>query len=206
MTKEEFEGALDRCCEILTLEARERGFRSSNDFEARVRETLAELTKDDPELKIDFNSPAQAFPDIAMGAYGVEVKYTTANMWRSVANSIQETQRVQGVMSVYIVFGKMGGIPEVRWGEYEESVIHVRTSHVPRFEVEIATDKTRAKPSLFKRMGIRYDDFRRLDMSEKIKYIRKYARQIHPDGRLWWLEKADALAVGWKPSEVLFRA
>ena len=37
-------------------------------------------------------------------------------------------------------------------------------------------------------MGIGYDDFRKLDMSEKMKYIRKYARKIHPDGKLWWLE------------------
>jgi hypothetical protein len=30
-----------------------------------------------------------------------------------------------------------GGKPEVRWGDYEKSVVHVRTSHLPRFEVEL---------------------------------------------------------------------
>jgi len=48
---------------------------------------------------------------------------------------------------------KWGGIPEVKWGDYEKSVIHVRTSHVPRFEVEISADH-----SLFELMGISYDD------------------------------------------------
>ncbi len=123
--------------------------------------------------------------------YGVEVKYTTADTWRSIANSVLETQRVEGVRFIYVVFGKMGGIPEVRWGEYEASVVHVRTSHVPRFEVEIATAPENARVSLFSQMGIHYDDFRKLDMSEKMKYIRAYARKIHPDGRLWWIEEKE---------------
>ena len=93
--------------------------------------------------------------------------------------------------SIYVVFGKMGGIPEVRWGEYEQSVIHVRTSHVPRFEIELPSEKAEVKKSLFSQMGIRYDDFRKLDMQEKMKYIRAYARKIHPDGRLWWVEEKE---------------
>lgn len=188
MTTEKFESLLDQCCEMLTSEACSVGFRSSKHFEDRVREVLSDLSADDTSIEIDFNSPAQAFPDIAMGEYGVEVKYTTADTWRSIANSVLETQRVEGVRYIYVVFGKMGGIPEVRWGEYEASVVHVRTSHVPRFEVEIATAQNTTHESLFKQMGIRYDDFRQLDMSEKMKYIRAYARKIHPDGRLWWIE------------------
>lgn len=191
MTKVEFESLLDRCCNILTEEARSTGFNSSNHFENRVRKVLYDLTEDCDSIEIDFNSPAQAFPDIAMGEYGVEVKYTTSDTWRSIANSVLETQRVEGVKYIYIVFGKMGGLPEVRWGEYESSVIHVRTSHVPRFEVEIATDPNTARESLFQQMGIRYKDFRLLDMSEKMKYIRAYARKIHPDGRLWWIEEKE---------------
>lgn len=188
MTKSEFEDILDRCCEQLTAEARTNGFRTSSQFENRVREVLHDLTADDNSFEIDFNPPAQAFPDIAMGEYGVEVKFTLNDIWRSIANSVLETQRVDEVKHIYIVFGKMGGLPEVRWGEYEESVIHVRTSHVPRFEVELPVDKETAKESLFKQMGIAYDDFRKLDMQDKMRYIRAYARKIHPDGRLWWVE------------------
>lgn len=191
MTIAEFESLLDRCCKILTAEALSAGFHSSRHFENRVREVLSDLTADDTSIQIDFNSPAQAFPDIAMGEYGVEVKYTTADTWRSIANSVLETQRVEGVKYIYVVFGKMGGLPEVRWGEYEASVVHVRTSHVPRFEVEIASDPAAARESLFQQMGIPYENFRQLDMSEKMKYIRAYARKIHPDGRLWWIEEKE---------------
>ena len=105
--------------------------------------------------------------------------------------SVLETQRINEVKHIYIVFGKMGGLPEVRWGEYEQSVIHVRTSHVPRFEVELPSDKAVVKESLFTQMGICYDDFRKLEMQEKMKYIRAYARKIHPDGRLWWVEERE---------------
>ena len=188
MTKNEFEEILNKCCTQLTDEARTTVFKSSAQFENRVREVLADITENDETFQIDFNQHPQAFPDIAMGEYGVEVKFTLNDTWRSIANSVLETQRIDEVKHIYVVFGKMGGVPEVRWGEYEQSVIHVRTSHVPRFEIELPSEKAELKESLFKQMGIRYDDFRKLDMQDKMKYIRAYARKIHPDGRLWWVE------------------
>jgi len=192
MTKENFELILDKCCELLTIEARTIGFKSSAQFENRVREVLDTLTRYDTSCKIDFEPRPQAFPDIAVGEYGVEVKFTLNDTWRSVANSVLETQRIESVKRIYVVFGKMGGVPEVRWGDYEQSVIHVRTSHVPRFEVEIPVTNEQVKQSLFIQMGIKYDDFRKLKMQDKMKYIRAYARKIHPDGRLWWIEENEA--------------
>ena len=190
MTKSEFEDILDRCCSQLTKEVSETRFRTSTQFESRVREVLDKLTSSDITFKIDYNPHPQAFPDIAMGEYGVEVKFTLQDTWRCIANSVLETQRIDEVKHIYIVYGKMGGVPEVRWGEWEESVIHVRTSHVPRFEIEIP-NRTHSRDSLFQQMGIKYDDFRKLQMQEKMKYIRAYARKIHPDGRLWWVEDKD---------------
>ena len=167
------------------------GFKTSQQFENRVREVLQEITFEDKSFEIDFAPHPQAFPDIAMGEFGVEVKFTLNDTWRSVANSVLETQRIDTVKQIYIVFGKMGGLPEVRWGEYEQSVIHVRTSHVPRFEVELPIGKATVKQSLFEEMGIKYDDFRKLQMQDKMKYIRANARKIHPDGRLWWIEDSE---------------
>jgi hypothetical protein len=191
MTKNDFEAILDRGCAMLTDEARTMGFKSSPQFENRVREVLDALTSGDKSFSIDFDPHPQAFPDIAMGEFGVEVKFTLNDTWRSVANSVLETQRIESVKHIYIVFGKMGGVPEVRWGEYEQSVIHVRTSHVPRFEVELPSEKAEIKQSLFAEMGISYDEFRGLPMHEKMKHIRAYARKIHPDGRLWWIEEKE---------------
>lgn len=109
MTPQEFELILDKCCAQLTVEAKSRGFKTANEFENRVREVLSFLTTDDPSFEIDFKPNPQSFPDIAMGEYGVEVKFTLNDTWRSIANSVLETQRIDSVKRIYIVFGKMGG-------------------------------------------------------------------------------------------------
>lgn len=142
MNQEKFEQILDIICAKLTNEANNAIFKTSPQFEHRVREVLQEVLHDDVSVAIDFNPHPQAFPDIAIGNFGVEVKFTTNDTWRSVANSILETNRIESVEKIYLVFGKMGGKPEVRWGDYEQSVIHVRTSHVPRFEVELFASRS----------------------------------------------------------------
>jgi hypothetical protein len=183
MTKEDFERLLDSVTATLRDEARRAPFSTAKQFENRVREVVQDAI-DDPAIQIDFDPHPQAFPDIAVGEFGIEVKFTTNDTWRSVANSVLETNRIDDVKTVYIVFGKMGGEPDVKWGEYEKCVMHVRTSHVPRFEVEIGAPK-----SLFELMGVRYDEFRVSEMHEKMQYIRQYARGRLKEGeRLWWLE------------------
>jgi hypothetical protein len=185
MTQKKFEDALDKVCSTLTIEARSKIFKTSPQFENRVREVLRE-TLHDSSVEIDLAPHPQAFPDIAVGRFGSEVKFTLDDTWRSVANSVLETSRVESVERVYLVFGKMGGVPEVRWGEYGECVMHVRTSHVPRFEVEMSSNR-----SLFATMGLDYDKFRLLPMDEKMRHIRSYARsRLRKGERLWWLEDA----------------
>lgn len=183
MTQKKFERILDVSCEILTTEARQSGFTDAAQFEKKVRKILSNQTKSEGIL-IDLNPKAQAFPDVAVGEFGVEVKFTLNDTWRSVANSVLETQRIESVRKIYIVFGKMGGTPEVRWEEYEKCVIHVRTSHVPRFEIELF-----AEPSLFEQMKIPYDEFRKLPMRKKMQHIRAYAKgRLGKGESLWWLD------------------
>ena len=190
MTRTDLENLLTHGCSVLTEEARKIGFKTSPAFERRVRFVLADLLPKDSCFSVDFAPPAQAFPDIALGDYGVEVKFTVDDSWRSVANSVQETQRVDAVKCVYVVFCKMGGAPEVRWRAYADCVVHVRTSHVPRFEIDLEADR-----SLFDLMGVSYDDFRVLPMHEKMRYVREYARgRLKKGERLWWLEDKDSEA------------
>ncbi|MCA1909147.1 MAG: hypothetical protein LDL39_12375 [Magnetospirillum sp.] len=178
---ETFEAALDQITAVLKAEIGKRPLKDAKVFENRVREVAAHVLGAET---IDFDPAAQAFPDIAIGRFGIEVKFTTADSWRSVANSVLETNRVQSVERIYLVFGKMGGTPDVKWAAYDQCVMHVRTSHVPRFEVEIGTDRP-----LFDKMGVTYDEFRAKEMHEKMRHIRDYARGRLRDGeRLWWLE------------------
>ena len=171
-------------CNALTAEVRGgRTYDSATDFEERVRQVLAGMSElsDTP---VDFSPHPHQFPDILLGAYGIEVKFTKGDTWRSVANSIFEGTRDPAVTTIYVVFGKMGGKPEVRWARYDESVIHVRTSHVPRFEIEIGSER-----SLFATMGVTYEDFRKLSTEQRMVHIREYARgRLREGERLWWLE------------------
>lgn len=184
LTKESFEELLSLLCDKLTAECQESGpFRKSPEFENRVRQILQELLSAH-ELQVDFDPHPYGFPDIVLGKFGVEVKFTTNDTWRSVANSVFESHRDQDVEDVYVVFGKMGGTPKVDWDRYDACVIHVRTSHVPRFEIQI-----RPQASLFQKIGVSYQDFCRLPIECRMEHIRKYARgRLKSGERLWWLE------------------
>ncbi len=187
MTNIEFEAILGSVCKNLTDECLIKGIYSkSSDFEFRVREEFQKLLIE-TKIKVDFDPHPYIFPDIVLGEFGVEVKYTANNTWRSIANSVFESTRNNKVKHIYLIFGKMGGTPEVAWGKYDACVIHVRTSHVPRFEVEI-----NPKKSLFSSMGISYENFLGLSLAQKMVHIRKYARGRLKEGeRLWWLEDPD---------------
>jgi len=187
MNEKQFTDLLDSVTKELTKKSISSKFTTSKDFENSVRESIQ--TYLGKSIAIDFDPHPQAFPDIAIQEFGVEVKFTTNDTWRSIANSVLERNRIDTVKKVFIIFGKMGGTPCVKWGEYEKCVMHVRTSHVPRFEVELYP-----KQSLFELMGTTYDEFRSSSMDEKMRHIRKYARARLEDGeRLWWLDDSHTL-------------
>jgi hypothetical protein len=185
MTKKDFEEMLTAVAATLTREVRQKtSLRQPSVFEDRARTLLRELAGKQG-VEVDPEAHAQVFPDIPVGEFGVEVKVNSSDSWRSVANSVFEGTRHENVKHVYVLFGKMGGTPEVRWGRYEESVMHVRTSHVPRFEVEIGTDRP-----LFAKFGLTYDEFCELPDEGKMRLIRGYARGRLKEGEhLWWLEE-----------------
>ena len=74
MTESEFESALSIICEKLKLLSIDKPFISASDFETQVRNVADEVLGPG---KVDFFPPAQAFPDIAIDQYGIEVKFTT---------------------------------------------------------------------------------------------------------------------------------
>jgi len=197
----EFEELLNELCRRLTDECRKgKAFDQSKSFENRVRQVIGTLLRQF-KIPVDFSPHPYGFPDVVLGEFGVEVKFTTNDTWRSVANSVFEGFRCKEVKHIYVVFGKMGGKPEVRWGRYEECVMHVRTSHVPRFEVEIGTTRP-----LFPKLGITYDQFSALSEDERMTYIRTYARdRLKPGEGLWWLETSPekALELQVRPFSVL---
>lgn len=183
MTIDNFEATLSAVTKQLNKHIQEQGvFTSSKQFEHSVRQAL-----ESHGMPVDYEPHPHVFPDIVLGEFGVEVKFTEKNTWRSIANSIFEGMRDASVVRIYLIFGKMGGEPEVRWGKYDDCVMHVRTSHVPRFEVEMT-----AQSSLFSQLGITYEYFSKCSIEEKMKFVREYAKnRLKPGERLWWLEKKE---------------
>lgn len=183
LSRTEFETLLEAAATALRSQAADQPYKASRPFEHAVREAISRAAMG-RGLSIDFDPADQAFPDIVVGRYGVEVKFTVQDTWRCIANSVFEGTRSAAVELVYLVYGKMGGTPDVRWGHYGRCVMHVRTSHVPRFEVQMYPDQ-----SLFDKLGISYEDFAGAPLHEKMKHIREYARgRLRRGERLWWLE------------------
>ena len=191
MTPEEFENVLDKVVDQLTSEVRtDNQYHGPNVFELRVRAVL-ESVAHGLNIKINPTFHVHAFPDIRANGFGVEVKTTNKDSWQSVGNSVFEGMRDASVKLIYVVFGKMGGLPEVRWGRYEEIITHVRISHAPRFVLEM----DRESP-LFKKMDISYESFSELTPTDKMLHIRQYSRgRLKPGERLWWLEDENSLGV-----------
>ena len=195
MTREDFERMLGKAVVQLGDEVRQSAkYHSPSDFEQRVFDVLRNIAAGE---KIDINPTfhPHAFPDIRANGYGIEVKTTAKDSWISVGNSVFEGMRDPSVKQIYVVFGKMGGMPSVQWGRYEDRITHVRISHAPRFVLEMDRDS-----SLFGKMKISYDEFSKLPPDGKMKHVRDYSRGRLKDGeRLWWLEDQDSPG---KPLEV----
>ena len=205
MNQGEFEDCLGDLCLALSMDLQNGSLHVSDSvaFETIVLKYLREALKG-TQLLADKTQHIHAFPDLAANGFGVEVKFTKKDSWLSVGNSVFEGMRDPAVNRVYVVFGKMGGWPEVRWSRYEDCVSHVRISHAPRFVLEMEQGG-----ALFDKMGVSYETFAELPPTEKMEHIRAYSRSRLKEGeRLWWLEDQEEQveeqqAHTW-PAEVTF--
>lgn len=190
MRQHNFERILDRAVEILTDNVKSSELYHSPDaFEKGVQDMLRVAAKD-TGFSVSPTFHENAFPDIRINGFGVEVKYTKKDTWQAVGNSIFEGMRDHEVHAIYIVFGKIGGEPEVRWGRYENCVTHVRVSNSPRFVVEMDSDS----PSLFSNLGFTYDEFCKFDGDKKMQHVRDYSLKSLKKGQsLWWLDQTHTL-------------
>ncbi len=188
MKETEFESLLDVAVEQLRSDIqRYKKYRDSNPFENHVRKVLQDVVKG-TDIVVNPSYHPHVFPDISVNGFGVEVKSNQQDSWQSVANSILETMRDPSVGKIYVIFGKMGGLPDVRWGVYEECVHHVRISHAPRFCLDMGDNVE----SLFSKIKISYENFAKETHRQKMIRVREYARsRLKPGERLWWMENEE---------------
>lgn len=192
MTRLEFERILDRTTQILTENIRSSTlYHSPERFQQGALDML-KVAASDCGVTVSPTWHPHAFPDIKVNGFGVEVKYSKNDTWRAVGNSIFEGMRDTNVHEIYVLFGKVGGNPEVRWCRYEECIAHVRVSNSPRFVLDLSNDHS----MLFQKLPVSYSEFAPLSDDEKMKHVRSYATERLGHGeRLWWLEPSHTLPI-----------
>ncbi len=130
------------------------------------------------------------FPDIqAEHYYGVEVKTTKSNTWKSVGGSIIESTRIEDVTTIYMLFAKLGGdFAEFRLKPYESCLDNISLTHQPRYLIDMELEEKKCS-NIFQKMEIDYNTFRVLDEDKKIQRVRQYFRSITKRGKemAWWI-------------------
>lgn len=161
----------------------------ATDFEVDLKDKMDKAAKGGKfDGKIDLISGFK-FPDIvANNHYGVEVKTTKQDHWKTTGNSILETTRVDNVEKIYMFFAKLIAPPQFRFKRYEDCLYGVAVTHSPRYLVDM--DLFSEDQTIFRKMGLPYEKLR-VD-GNPIKYIKSYYRKnLKPGEDIWWLENAE---------------
>lgn len=140
----------------------------------------------------------QKFPDIiAKKYYGIEVKTTTQNHWKTTGNSVLETTRVENIERIFMLFAKLAKPIAFRCRPYEDVLSDVVVTHSPRYLVDMNLEEGN---TIFDKIKIPYDTLRK--QKNPIKSIVGYYKsKLQPGEALWWMD-ADNNS---KPSNIVIR-
>jgi hypothetical protein len=128
------------------------------------------------------------FPDIIAKKYfGIEVKMTKADKWISTGNSILEMRRRKDVEKIYMFFGKMGGIPDIKYRPYADCLSGIEVTHQPRYSIDM---NLKSGKTIFDNLNIPYEVLRKEKFP--VKKIKNYYRERLKEGEeLWWMDSDD---------------
>lgn len=130
----------------------------------------------------------QKFPDIVVAKrYGIEVKSTKDDKWSMIGGSVAEGTRVEGVETIYILFGKLRKPAEFAARRYEDCLCDIAVTHSPRYKIDMQLMGN----TIFHKMGIPYDEIRKLN--NPIQPVVEYFRStLKPGESLWWINGEEA--------------
>ncbi len=156
-------------------------------FEPVVKDIMDEMAMGTPFQDSIELIGGQKFPDIvAKNYYGVEVKTTKQNHWKTTGNSVFEGTRVEGVERIFMMFAKLASPVEFKCRPYEEVLSEVVVTHSPRYliDMNLASGQT-----VFDKIDVPYDTLRQ--MENPIRPIVEYYRtQLQPGEDLWWMDQS----------------
>jgi len=159
--------------------------KAGNKLEGIVCEAMRHIAKGSQfEGTIELIS-GQRFPDIVANRfYGVEVKSTTQNHWKTTGNSVLESTRVADVERIYMFFGKLAKPVEFRYRPYEECLADIVVTHSPRYLINMNLNDGE---TIFDKLSLPYDTLR--TMENPIRPIVDYYKAQLKDGEeLWWMD------------------
>ena len=172
---------------LLSLDLSKIG--SGDDFEAVLYDVIKAICLEKglkEEEKEDFyRTGKQTFPDIIIGSFGIEAKFTSGDTWVSTGNSITETTRVDNLKKIYMFFCKQGKAnkADARYKPYEECLSEIVVTHSPRYKINM---DLKSGESIFDKIGIDYENFCNADpIKEAKEYYRKH---LKPGEELWWID------------------
>lgn len=159
-------------------------------FEPIVFDAMRSLASDfsfSPDLII--RTKKQHFPDILSEHYfGVEVKTTKSNSWRSTGSSIVESLRDENVKRIYMMFGKLSAKAiDFRCKPYEQCLDDISVTHSPRYDINM--DIKEPSKTIFDKLGIPYEEFRQ--SQDQIKMVKEYYRNKCKSNNKempWWID------------------
>ena len=156
------------------------------DLEPYVRDVMTDLAIGSPfESTIELIG-GQKFPDIvAKKFYGVEVKTTTQNHWKTTGNSVLEGTRVEDVERIFMLFAKLAAPIEFRCRPYEECLSEVVVTHSPRYLIDMNLEKGK---TIFDKIKTPYDTLRKKDNPIK-PIVDYYKSKLKPGEDLWWIDQ-----------------
>jgi len=179
---------------------------SPDEFEKQVADALEEAAQGtDFENTIKLVT-GHRFPDISvMDYYGVEVKSTKSNHWKTLGNSVLESTRIKEIETIYIFFAQLLENPRLKFRKYQDCLSEVQITHSPRYMIDMELPP---RQSIFDKIGIDYDILRVKERPISL-FIDYYKRVLGKDTSVWWInndgtEKAVRLQISfWSdlPSE-----
>lgn len=140
----------------------------------------------------------QKFPDIvAKKFYGIEVKTTTQNHWKTTGNSVLESTRIDDVERIFMLFAKLASPIEFRCRPYEEVLSEVVVTHSPRYLIDMNLQKGN---TVFDKINMPYDTLRKKENPIR-PIVDYYKSKLKPGEELWWMDAENNI----KPSNIVIR-
>jgi len=167
-------------------------------FEPFVKDVMTDLAVGTPfENTIELIG-GQKFPDIvARKYYGIEVKTTTQDHWKTTGNSVLESTRVENVERIFMLFAKLASPIEFRCRPYEEVLSEVVVTHSPRYLIDMNLKKGE---TIFDKINLPYDKLRNEENPIK-PIINYYKSRLNPGEQIWWMDGDSS----YKPSNIVIR-